>query len=250
MFADLRFVVGVEHLGHILRDHLVLDRPVVVPGVERLQRQRIDGVGAPQRQGVAGVHPVALDRGAVVDALDDPLGDPTGLRLARSAGVVLGMAAPADLVTQFRLGDLPRVARRQPVVRALHLPAVADLLVEDAELVANSVADRRPLQGRQRLQIAGCKPAQASVAQARFLLASHHTVEVLAEVGQRRPGLVFEIQVEQVVGQMRTHQELGGQIDRNLAGKVQVGLGGVAPALLHPVPHGQGERVVVVLRFQ
>ena len=250
LFTDLRFVVGVKHLGDVLGDHLILDRAVVVPGVERLQCQCVDRVGAPQRQGVAGVDAVALDRGAVVDALDDAFGDPTHPRLAVGIGVVLGAAAPAHLVVQLRLGDLPGVAGRQPVVGAFHLDAVADLLVENPELVADSVADRRTFQGGQRIQVAGRQPAQPAVAQTRFLLAGQDLVVVLAECRESFPGLLLKVQVEQVVAQMGPEQELRGQIDRHLAGQVEVGLGGVGPALLHPVADRQCQRVVVVLRLQ
>jgi hypothetical protein len=56
--------------------------------------------------------------------------------------VVLGVAAPLDQVVDVGFGDLPRVSVVQPVVGLLDLPAVMDFLVEDAEFVADAVADR------------------------------------------------------------------------------------------------------------
>ena len=100
------------------------------------------GPRAPQRQHVARVDAVALNRGVVGDALDDPPGNPPDPLVACVVGVELGVAAPVDRVMHVGLGDLPRVSVGQPVVGLLDLPAVVDLLVEDAELVADAVADR------------------------------------------------------------------------------------------------------------
>ena len=86
------------------------------------------------------------------------------------------MTAPPHSVIDLRLGDLPRVAVIEPVVGGLDLPAVVNLLVEDAEFVANAVTDGRALKGGQRFQVARCEPAKASVAQARLLFAGQHLV--------------------------------------------------------------------------
>ena len=58
-----------------------------------------------------------------------------------------GVALPAHPIGDLGPADLPGVAQAQPLVRHLHLPAVPDLLVEDAEFVADAVADGRNLQG-------------------------------------------------------------------------------------------------------
>ena len=160
------------------------------------------------------------------------------------------MAAPADFVIQFGLGDLPGVAGCQPVVGALDLPAVADLLVENAELVADAVPDRRALEGGQRVEVAGRQPAQSAVAQSGLFLAVQHGVVVLAQVGQGCPGLFLQAEVQQVIPQVRAQQELRRQVHRHLAGQVDVGLGGGRPVLLHAVAHRQRQGVVVVLGFQ
>ena len=80
-----------------------------------------------------------------------------------------------------RAHDLPGVALLQPLVGDFHLPAVADLLVEDAELVADAVADRRHLERRERIQVAGGEPAEPAVAEARLFFQREQRVEVLAE---------------------------------------------------------------------
>ena len=157
------------------------------------------------------------------------------------------MAAPVDGVGGIRFVDLPRVAVHQPVVGLLDLPAVGEFLLEDAELVADAVADRRALQRGHRVQVAGRQPAQPAVAQARFALTVQDHVEVLAEIGQRLTRLRLDAQIEQVVAQLRAHQELRGQVAGDLARQIQPVLGGRHPAFLHAVAHRQGERLVVVL---
>ena len=167
--------------------------------------------------------------------------------MAGVVGVVLGVAAPLHQVVDVGFGDLPRVSVDQPVVGLLDLPAVADLLVEDAELVADAVADRRTLEGGQRVQVARGEPAEAAVAQSRFRLAGQHLVEVLTHRCQGGLGRVLHAQVQQVVAQLRTHQEFSRQVAGHLAAEVQRGLRRRHPAVLHAVTHGQCERPVVVL---
>jgi hypothetical protein len=73
-------------------------------------------------------------------------------------------------------------------VSVLHLPAVDDDLVEDAELVADAVADGRDLQRGQRVHVAGGQPAEAAVAETRLLLVLEQLVEI--EVEARSAGLL------------------------------------------------------------
>ena len=53
----------------------------------------------------------------------------------------LDAAAELHREGKFRVRDLPRIAELEPLVRLLHLVAVHDPLVEDAEIVAQAVAD-------------------------------------------------------------------------------------------------------------
>ena len=125
-----------------------------------------------------------------------------------------------------------------------------ELLLEDAELVADAVADRRPLEGGQRVEVARGQPAEAAVAQPRLRLARQHLVEILAEPRERFARLRLDLEVEQVVAQLRPHQELGGQVAGHLPAEVEGRLGRRHPVVLHAVAHGQRGRPVVVLGFQ
>ena len=242
---------GIEHLGDGLRDDLVLDRLVVVAGVEGLQVERLDGPRAPQRQHVAGVHAVALDRRVVGDALEHPSAAPSGRGRGRRRRCSARCGRPSlTQVAHVGLGDLPRVAVAQPVVGLLDLPAVVDLLVEDAELVADAVADRRALERGQRVEVAGGEPAEAAVAEPRLLLAGQHSSRSWPSAASAARGRVLDAEVEQVVAELRAHQELGRQVAGHLAAEVERGLRGGHPAVLHAVADGQRKCPVVVLWLQ
>ena len=77
-------------------------------------------------------------------------------------------------------------------VRDLDLPAVADGLIEDAELVADAEAHRGDLQGGQGIEIAGGEAAQTAVAETRFFLFIEDGVQVEFQVGHGGAGLLFE----------------------------------------------------------
>ena len=76
------------------------------------------------------------------------------------------LAAEVDLLGLLQLGQQPGVAQLHPVVRQLHLLALHDLLLEDAQLIADGIARGRDLQRGHAVQIAGGQTAQAAVAQA------------------------------------------------------------------------------------
>jgi hypothetical protein len=162
-------------------------------------------------------------------------------------GVVLGVAAPLDEVVHIGLGDLPWVSVDQPVVGLLDLPAVVDLLIEDAELVADAVADGRALEGGQRVEIARGQPSQTAVAEPRFLLACQHVVEVLPQRRQRLPGRVLDAEVEQVAAELRPHQEFSREVPGHLPTEVERPLRGRHPVVLHAVADCQRKCPVVVL---
>ena len=82
----------------------------------------------------------------------------------------LGVAAEPHLRRQVALLELPGIARLQPQVAHLLLPAVDKGLVKDAELVADPIADRRDLQAGQGIEVTGGQTTETAIAQARFLL--------------------------------------------------------------------------------
>ena len=88
----------------------------------------------------------------------------------------------------FRAHQLPGIAEPQPLVGLLDLPAVDDLLVEDAELVADAVAERGDLERRERIDEACRQAPEAAVAQSGLLLLAQQLLEIEAELAHASCG--------------------------------------------------------------
>ena len=118
---------------------------------------------------------------------------------AQRVPLVLHLAAEADLLGLVHLGDEPGVAQPQPVVGQLHLLAVHDLLLEDAQLVADGVACGGDLQGGHGVQVAGGQAAQAAVAKSRVPFQGTDAVQILSKLRQAGTDYILNTQVKQVV---------------------------------------------------
>ena len=143
--ALVQLVIGIEHLREGFRLHLVEHSPGVIAGIEGGEIKFIGGLGRPQAQGVGGVNAVAQDRRVIGHAHH-------------------GLAADHNWVAPFRPDHFPGVALGQPGVGAFHLAFLGDLLAEDAEFVADAVADRRQLQAGQGFLEAGRQAPETTVA--------------------------------------------------------------------------------------
>jgi hypothetical protein len=158
----------------------------------------------------------------------------------------LGVAAELHVAAPLRPCDLPGIAIPQPLVRLLDLPAVDDFLLEDSELVADAVPQRGHFERRERIDEAGRETAEATVAEARLIFRRQQLLEVEAEFRHGRPRVVVDAEVDEVVAEMRPHQELGGEVADRSRALLGVGGGGRNPALQHAVAHGVRQRHVVV----
>ena len=159
--------------------------------------------GPPQTQRVRGVGAVTEDRRVVRHADHDLLRQPAHAETPVLVDERFG--TPAELHFDRPLGswDVPRRAEPQPVVGALDLPAIDDLLVEDAELIADAVAQRRNLERGHRIQKACGQPSEPPVAEPRLLFLLQQLVEVQAELADGGLDLIVDAEVDQVVAQLR-----------------------------------------------
>ena len=78
------------------------------------------------------------------------------------------MAAEFDFEGVFGALQRPGIAETEPFVRSFHLPAVANLLIEDAVLVANAIADGGNVECGKGIHEARGKTAEAAIAKARL----------------------------------------------------------------------------------
>ena len=239
-------VIRVEHLRQVLRHHLLADRALIVAAVELGKVEGFRRFRLPQPQRVRGVVAIAEDRRVVGDSHHRAVRHPAHVQPALFIPAALGAAAELHFRRPLRPAQLPGIAVAQPLVGLLDLPAIDDLLVEDAELVADAVADRRDFQCRQRVDEAGREAAETAVAEARFLFLVEQVVEVQPQFLHRLAGRVGQAEIDQVVAQMRAHQEFGREIGDGSRAALLVLVGGRDPALQQPVADGVGQCQVVV----
>ena len=132
-------VGGVEHLGNGLRHGVLLQGADVVAAGEGGHVEAVGLLGAPEGQLVHLVGTVAGDIEVVGHGHDLLVAH---VRHAELAVVhpLLGLAAQTHFHSVVLAGLEPHVAHVEPVVGEFHLPAVHDLLLEDAELIADGEA--------------------------------------------------------------------------------------------------------------
>ena len=240
-------IVRVEHLRDVLRGHLVLHGAVIVAVVEGLEVERLDGLGLPEPEVVAGAHAIAEDGRVVRHAPDHVAGHPADAQPPVIVDPLLGVAAELHLARDFRPRDFPGVPVAQPLVGDLGLPAVLDRLVEDAELVPDAVADRGDVERRHRVDVARGQPSEPAVAEARFLLLRGQLVQVQLQFREGLPHLADNAEVEEVVHEVRAGQELGGQVRHHPGVRAGQRPDSLHAAVEDAVAHGERQRDVQVV---
>ena len=157
-----RMVVRIENAGQRFGVERFRDRSDEVAAAEPLEIERMRRGRAPQAQRVDRLAAVA-DHGPIIGHADErrgAVGDH-----AQLPGAQFERAAERHRDAFGRAHDLPGIGMIEPVVRALLLPAVADLLLEDAMLVAQPVTHRGQLHRGHRVEEAGRQTPEAAVAQ-------------------------------------------------------------------------------------
>ena len=243
----MRFVVRVEHFGDRLRLDFVLDRAVVVALVERSKVERLDGLGFPKAQRVAGANAVAGDRRVVGDAAHLRLWNPAHAEAALLVHPRLGAPTKLHLIRDLRARDIPRVAVLQPFVGHLTLPAVADDLIENAELVANAVPERGHFDRRERVHVTRRQSAQSTIAEAGLFFLRKNLVQIIAKPAHRFARGFRDAEVEQIVRKMRPEQELRGEIRHASRARSAVVFDAGDRAVEESVADGQCERKIEVV---
>ena len=136
---------------------------------------------------------------------------------------MLGASAELHVEGDLRAHDLPGVAEAQPLVGELDLPAVANRLIEDAELVADAVADRGNVERRQRVHVTGGQAAEPAIAEARLFFLVQEVGEILPDSGHRLLRRLPDPEVDQAVAQMRPGQKFGREIGHDLGRGIRCG---------------------------
>ena len=130
---------------------------------------------------------------------------------------LLDLSVKAHLHGLVRMAFQPHAAAGQPVVGAFLLPAVHDLLLEDAVFVQDGIASAGDIVGGHTVQIARGQTAQAAVAQARVRLLLVDIVQLHAVIPQHLVRHAAQAQIKQAGLQAAAHQKFHAQVIHLLA---------------------------------
>ena len=160
---------------------------------------------------------------------------------------LVDLAAKADLDRVVLLRDEPDVAHLQPVVRQLHLPAVDDLLLEDAELIADREAGGRVAETGQGVEIAGGQPSETAVAEAGVGVEGVELLDVDVQGLEGFGEDLFHAEIVEIVAQARADQEFHRHVVDLLAAFLLVSALEGAAAVIHAVSHDGAKSLVGLL---
>ncbi len=238
-------VVRVEDLGDDLRHGLLLHRAHIVAAVEQLHVELGAG-GPPQAQAADALSAVAGDV-HVARHGDDLFIALMVHNVEPVVPIVFNMAVEVDLHAFFRLGPKPDLPARQPEIRQLRLPAVHQLLPEDAVLIAQGIPRGGVAERGEGIHEARRQAAQAAVAEAGVRLFLIQRVQLQAHAGEGLAVGVLQPQVVQAVFERAPHEELHAQVI-NLLGALFFRLFHILMAdVFQTVPNGEGNRLVALL---
>ena len=238
-------IVGVQHLGDQLCIGVLAHCSVVVAQREA-GHIKVRGLCLPQAQLCNALAVVALHihiRGNSHDAVVVGVLD----IVETVVPVLVDLAVKAHFHSLIGVALQPDLTAGQPVVGTLLLPAVHDLLLEDAVLVQDGVAGAADAGGGHAVQIAGSQTAQTAVAQTCIRLFLKDAVNVDISVGQGLFCHLVQTQVQQAGLQAAAHQELHAQVI-HLLGAGANGLGlELLVVLTHHLAADQSQRAVDLL---
>ena len=239
------FIVRIEEFADRLGARLLGAGRDIVAGVEDIEPERIRRVRRPQPQRVDALAAPTHDRGVVGHRLYRFRRTPGGT-IAAAVVDVLDMAAEMHVVDHLRPLEFPGVAEAEPLVGIFLLPAVRDDLAEQAEIVADAVADRGDRQRRHALHEAGGEPAETAIAQRRVRLAFAQVRQVDAEIAERRLEHRQQAHVVERIGEQAADQEFEREIIDALGSGVVAFLFGGEPAVHDTVAQRQRRGLVPV----
>ena len=219
----------------------------VIAGIEGVEQDRVERLGAPQAQRVHAASAPADDRRVVGDG-ENALGRAPDLP-GRAAGLLDGgdLAAEADLVGKFAALELPGIAMGEPGFGQLHLGAVGDFLAEEAVDVADAVAEAGNVGGGHRLHEAGGEAAEAAIAERGVGLQQFDEIEIDAIARQRLADRLGQVEIVDRVAQQAADQEFHRQVADALLAAGLGALGGFHPLVDDPVADDQRRRLEPVV---
>ena len=146
-------VCRIENLRNGLGHGILLERADIIAARERVHVKALRHTGAPERKLVDGLGTIAGNVQIVRDSNDGLIACLGGLELV-AVHPLVHLSAEANLYSVVLAGMQPHIAHFEPVIREFHLPAVDDLLAEDAELISDGEAGHGIIQTGRCVHIA------------------------------------------------------------------------------------------------
>src|SRR6185369_1420672 len=181
-FPSFLHVVGrIEYLRDVLGGHLLFKSPNIVAFVEELEVELSGGLRTPEPERVHGLRTKSGYR-SVMGHGHDILGVYPLMEEFTGFGDGLHhLSVEFDFVQMLLPVEFPRIGVAKPVVGNFDLCAVDDLLSEDAVFIAYPVSVGRYRHGSHRVEKAGSKPPQTSVAESGILLFGKYPGKIVSE---------------------------------------------------------------------
>ncbi|OQB89404.1 MAG: hypothetical protein BWX86_02467 [Verrucomicrobia bacterium ADurb.Bin122] len=212
LFAVFGLIVRIKHLGNGLALCLFAHRLDPAAAVEGFEVKLLGGFRGPQAQEVHRLGAVAHDRNVVGHAEDALRLHPAGRRVAAVVEIVDHLPIEVDFQRVLRAADFPRITVDQPVVGMLDLVAIDELLLEQAVLVVDAVADGRVVVRGERIEEARGEAAETAVAQAHVLFQRAHGLEVHAERAHGLLRILVQAGVVQIGAEQTAHEILQREV--------------------------------------
>ena len=112
----------------------------------------------------------------------------------------------------FRLWIQPNASAREPVIRQFCLPAVFQLLLENAVFIADGVTGCRNLLGCHCIQVASSQTTQAAVSKTCVRFTFINFIQIDVEFLQNGSDIIYQFQVIQSGFQRAAHQKFHGKV--------------------------------------
>ena len=231
-------IIGVKDLTNGLRQVLLLNSLVVIALVELVELEIVNCLGIPDAERVNEMIVVADDRELVGNGhnslavlLYEAL---AALRVLSHANV----AAETDQLCIIGVLHLEGIAVLEPVIGNLDLEAVIDLLLEHTVLVADSAADRRITERRERIEEARGQTSETAVAERCIGLFVLYGIKVKAVLVEHFGHNLVSLHVNEDIAQGTSHQELHGHVVNSLCLLLAHSLMGSNPVIDDVFLHG------------
>ena len=199
-------IVGVEYLGYSVCDRVLSECLIVLALVEHLHIEvwSLSGPESENRHTVAAVacnvHIIGSSHNCVVVDVGDVV--------VLVVPVFLKVALEVNVDSELGLGNEPYRTAGEPVIGELCLPAVLELLLEDAVFIADRVSHSREACCSETVEVAGCETSETAVSETCIGLVLIYLIEVYIVLLEHSLNVICELKVVETCFEGASHKEL------------------------------------------